>query len=387
LWVRRFNPRGRSLRSQTGTIWLRGGSGKRGAGCALVAAGVFRNEGTNRGEGEALIVETASAMSSQKPTWPHLELVAFGLVVLALGWAYAPTFVYLSSIWGTDPNYSYGYLVVPATLWILWLRRGLLDPARVVPWRWGWLLLAGVFVLRSILFARNDRWLEDATVPLAVASLALAFGGWHLFRWSLPGIIFLCFMLPLPVRINMMLANPLQQLATVGSCNLLDMLGLPAVAEGNVINIGGNKLEVARACNGLSMLLSFITLLTAVAILVERPLVDRILLLASAIPIALVVNILRISITGLCFYFKGTDELLLPFGRRMPHDWAGYLMPPMGLLMVWLELKVMSWLFIAEEEEEPESSFTAFGRMAPAHRPAQAGGAPPGGPAEPSDGA
>jgi exosortase len=333
-----------------------------------------------------LIVETASATSSHQPGWHRLDLVAFGLVALALAWAYAPTFIYLSWFWGSDPNYSYCYLVVPATLWILWLRRGLLDTAKIAPWRWGWVLLAGVFVLRSYLFEKNERWFEDATFPLAVACLTLAFGGWHLFRWSLPGIIFLCFMLPLPFRINMMLANPLQRLATIGSCNLLDMLGLPAVAEGNVINIGGSKLEVARACNGLSMLLSFVTLLTAVAILVERPLIDRVVLLASAIPIALVVNILRISITGLCVYFKGTDELLLPFGLRLPHDWSGLLMPPMGLLLVWLELQVMSWLFVADEEEAP-ASFGSFGRAAPAYRPPQTGGTPEAAAEKPGKGA
>jgi exosortase len=250
---------------------------------------------------------------------------------------------------------------------ILWLRRDSLDTSKIAPSRLGWVLLVAVFGLRAILYELNEHWYEDATILLAAASLALAFGGWYLLRWCLPAIIFLGFMLPLPARINGQLAYPLQRLATLGSCDLLQMLGLPVAAEGNVINVGGHKLEVARACNGLSMLLSFITLITAAAILIDRPLLDRIILLVSAIPIALVVNILRITITGLCYNFFGTDEILIKFtGVRLPHDWAGFLMPVLALLAVWLELRVLSWLMIVEEGPE---SMPTFGP--PSKRPAK----------------
>jgi exosortase len=316
-----------------------------------------------------LAVETIPPKTLERPGGRNLELVAFGLVVLALALAYARSFSYLSDIWSGDPNYSHGFLVVPAALMILWLRRDSLDTSQIVPARWGWGLLVGVFALRAILYELNEQWFEDATILLAAASLALAFGGWYLLRWCLPAIIFLGFMLPLPNRINVQLAYPLQKLATLGSCDLLQMLGLPVAAEGNVINVGGHKLEVARACNGLSMLLSFITLITATAILVDRPLLDRIILLVSAVPIALVVNILRITITGLCYNFFGTDELLIKFiGVRLPHDWAGYLMMPIALVVVWLELRVLSWLVIVEEAPE---SLPTFGHIPSGHRPAK----------------
>jgi exosortase len=297
--------------------------------------------------------------SSERPGLRGLEIAAIGLVLLAFGLAYAPTFSYLSKVWSGDPNYSYGYLVVPTAFLILWLRRGSLDRSQLASKWWGWVVLGGVVALRATFYQISEQWFEDATVPLAAAALALAFGGWPLLRWSLPAIIFLGFMLPLPHRLNTVMAYPLQRLATVGSCNLLEALGLPVVAEGNVIDIGANQLEVARACNGLSMLLSFLTLITAAAILIDRPLWEKIILLASAIPIALVSNILRISITALCVHFFGTDELRLGLGIQLPHDWAGFLMPMIGLGVVWLELQVLSWLMV-ETEGEPEQA-TVFG--------------------------
>ena len=114
------------------------------------------------------------------------------------------------------------------------------------------------------------------TIPFVVASLALALGGWHLLRVSLPAIGFLFFMYPLPPSINFT-AWPSRCRAwrPGGASALLQASGVPAIAEGNVIVVGSEQLEVARACNGLSMLLSFVTLITATVILVQRPLWER----------------------------------------------------------------------------------------------------------------
>lgn len=311
-----------------------------------------------------LIVDTLSPPAPSGQYALRHELGAVALLLLALGLAYAPTFAYLAGVWNGDANYSHGYLVVPIALAILWMRRHALDRGRVRPQWWGWVLLAAVFGLRSYFYWQNEQWFEDATLPLAAGSLALALGGWALFTWCLPAIIFLGFMFPLPHRLNAFMAFRLQQLATIGSCNLLQAMGLPVLAEGNVIITGTHRLEVAQACSGLRMLLSFLTLITAAAILVQRPLWDRIILLMSAIPIALVSNILRITTTALCYNFWGTDELTIPLlGYKLPHDWAGYyLMMPIGLLLVWVELKLLSWLVV----EEPERVvLPTFGTAAP----------------------
>jgi exosortase len=313
-------------------------------------------------------VETLPTTSPERQNLRGLELVAIALVLVAFGLAYGPTFSYLNQIWAGDPNYSHGYLVVPIAFLILWLRLDTLDRSKLTPTWWGWVMLGGVIALRALLYQLSEQWFEDATVPLAAAALALAFGGWPLLRWSLPAIIFLGFMLPLPYRLNTVMAYPLQRLATIGSCNLMGAMGLPVVPEGNVINVGAHRLEVARACNGLSMLLSFLTLITAAAILVNRPLWEKIILLISAIPIALIANVLRITTTALCFHYYGTDELRLMPGVVLPHDWAGYLMMPVALVIVFLELWLLSWL-IVEDEKEPEAA-AVFGQaqMASAER-------------------
>jgi exosortase len=279
-------------------------------------------------------------------------------VALGLAWAYWPNLRDLAWKWSDDPNYSHGYLVVPIALAILWQRRDTLDPARARPHWAGWAALLGVLAARAWLFERNEQWIESATIPLAAGALVLAFGGWYLLRWALPAVAFLWFMLPLPPRINIVLAGPLQRLATDGSTTLLQLLGLPVMSQGNVIFVGTRMLNVEQACNGLSMLLSFVTLITATTILVRsRPVWERVILLFSTVPIALVSNVLRITITAWAYHQFGPEAVVFPgwspvFAgwtvEKFVHDTAGWAMMPIALALVFLELRLLAWLFVEE---------------------------------------
>jgi exosortase len=316
---------------------------------------------------------------------PASGLVAGVVVTAALAAAYAPNLAELARQWADEPNYSHGFLVAPIALAILWQRRGELDRARLRPNLLGWVALVAILAARGYLFELNQRWVEGATLIPALAALALAFGGWHLLRWAAPAIAFLVFMLPLPPSINMTLAGPLQDLATLGSTGLLRAFGLPVLAQGHVIFIGGERLEVAQACNGLSMLMSFVTLITAMVLLMarDRPTWERVVLLLSMVPIALVANILRIAATAALYHVFGPDAAMpwpvrgwYPTVEAFIHDTAGWAMMPIALLLVLLELKVLSWL-VVEDETAPAAARPlvvpppAYAAAAPAKKPAR----------------
>ena len=289
------------------------------------------------------------------------EAVAALLLAAALGWAYAPNFAYLASYWENDPSYSYGWLVIPIALGFLWHRWDQLDRTRLAPNPWGWLALAAILGARALLYHLNQVWVESATIPAAAAALALALGGWHLLRWAGPSVAFLTFLLPLPPSLNTVLAEPLQRLATWGSTSVLQVMGLPALSEGTIVFIGANQLEVERACNGLSMLLAFVALIVATAILIERPALEKGVLLASAVPIALISNILRIVLTAYAYHQIGPNALVLPRSLdpqgawtvgKLSHDAAGWGMMPIALALVWAELRLLSWL-VVEDDDRP----------------------------------
>jgi exosortase len=313
---------------------------------------------------ETFSTNTKAAAASRPSPLPFSTstLVVAGVLALALGVSYAPSFRHLIIEW-ENPNYSHGYLVIPIALMILWVRREELAATPARPSIVGWLALIGLLGLRYALYERNEMWIEQATIPLVVAALVLAMGGWRLLWKATPAVAFLYFMLPLPPSLNAILANPLQRLATLGSTTLLQIMGLPVLAEGNVIIVGSDRLEVARACNGLSMLVSFVTLITATILTVarDRPIWERAVLFLSTVPIALVANILRITGTAWAYHIWGAK-----FGDKIAHDTAGWAMMPIALVLVWIEMKLLSWL-IVEEETAPRRAFFI---------PAPAGGAP-----------
>jgi exosortase len=262
------------------------------------------------------------------------------LVAAATAYAFWPTLAALYNKWVNDPQYSHGLLVVPFAVGLLWAKRERF-PKDVRPAPLLGLILLGLAVACRVLggviyFA----WLEAFSFLPFLAGLVLVFGGFGVLRWALPAIAFLLFMIPMPYSLEIQLGAPLQTVATIASTYVLRTLGQPALAEGNTILIKDFKLGIVEACSGLRMLVTFITFSTAVCMVVRKPVSDKLLILLSAIPIALMVNITRIVITGLMYLYVDGETAHLFF-----HDLAGWFMMPMALALLWVELWVLQHLF------------------------------------------
>ena len=279
------------------------------------------------------------------------RLVATAAVLAILAWAYWSELEGLVQIWEDDPNYSHGYLVVPFVgflFWWLWPREEEAD--RLRPSVWGWALLIGLITLRFILLRSGKYWLEGFTLVPTVAALVLAYGGWPLLRRTWPAVAFLVFMYPIPNALNSQLSMPLQRMASISSAGLLRLLGFWVMDEGNVLVVGGQTLEVAAACNGLAMLMSLAATICATVILVPMANWKRVVLILSVVPVALLCNVLRIAGTAYAYHLLGSEH-----GKEVAHDAAGWMMMPMALVMVLLELGWLSWLVTEEEVSDPIS--------------------------------
>jgi exosortase len=287
-------------------------------------------------------------MTGQLAAWRlPLGVVALGLCLL---WAYWPTLGILADRWATDPQYSHGYLVPLFSLLLLWQRRGMLAGVVWVGNRWSIpLLLAGTALRLAGAYFCFD-WLDAFSLPVCLAALAVLLGGWPCLLWSWPAVAFLGFMLPLPYRIEMALSYPLQQVATLASTYALQTLGFPALAEGNIILINDARIGVVEACSGLSMLMTFFALATAMTCLIQRPPLDKAVLIVSAAPIALAANVARITVTGMVHDLAGSAAANLIF-----HDLAGWLMMPAAVLLLWLELWVLGRLLVVPGPSRPVS--------------------------------
>jgi exosortase len=191
-------------------------------------------------------------------------------------------------------------------------------------------------------------WLDTLSLLPTLVGLCLLLGGPPALRWAWPSVAFLIFMMPAPYQVEVALARPLQSVACAMSTYLLQTLGLPAVADGNVIWIDEASLGIVEACSGLGMLITFFALATAFALVLARNWTDRVVLFLSAVPIAVLTNVLRITLTGALYVTAGSGV-----ARIVYHDLAGWLMMSLALVLLWLELKFLSRLFLDPETTEP----------------------------------
>jgi len=290
-------------------------------------------------------------------------LVSGGLLALAVFWALRPILLGLADRWETDPRYSHGFLVPLFSLGLLWARRDRLSGLALSPSNWGLAVLAvgaGVQLLGGYFLMGPVA--AFALLPY-LAGIALLLGGFPLLKWSWISIVFLFFMIPPPWRLESAMDSALQSLATQASTFVLQCLGMMAVSQGNVIQLTETRLGVAEACSGLSMLITLIALATAVAIMIERPWSDRVVLVLSSIPVALVANVARIVLTAVLQETMGGEETI-----EFHHDLAGWVMIPFALLLYWIEIQILSKL-APEEDQIAEDADSA---TAPAPRPSVA---------------
>jgi exosortase len=279
----------------------------------------------------------------------HIQLNWKALLIgSALAWAYFPTLADLLQKWWTEPQYSHGFLVPLFSLYLLHRNRDkAVGEPKPMPWLgYGAILLAlGCRALAAMLLFPP---LDALSLVVCLTGLVMIAGGRPMLRWTWQSLVFLLFMIPLPYQVERMMGAELQNIATICATFLLQTLGQPAIAEGNRILIGEVTLGVVEACSGLRMLMTFVAICVAAAMVLDRHWLTKALVLASAAPIALLTNVLRITATGLAHIWL-KDYAVKANVLEFIHDFYGLMMPPVGLAFLLLELWLYRHLLIEPE--------------------------------------
>jgi len=180
-----------------------------------------------------------------------------------------------------------------------------------------------------------------------LGAIVLFLGGWGLVKYTWLPVGFLVFAVPLPQRYYFALTMPMRLFAARVATALLNLVsGLEATARGVVIDViyNGQRLEppldVAEACSGMRLLMAFLALGVAMAYLHYRPIWQRVVLLASTIPIAMFCNIIRVTVTGFIYI------LIHPkYAQGIYHDFLGIAMLPLAFALYGFLAWFMSNLF------------------------------------------
>ena len=275
-------------------------------------------------------------------------LVTIGLLTALVMFSYWPGLLNAKAAWN-NAQYSHGWLVPLFTVAILFWWRQPISAVTVSARIAGMLLLIASVGVRLAMARYRIITIDMYTFVPAVAGVVLLGGGWSMFRWAAMPVAFLIFMYPLPDEATRYLLGPLQTLATAVSAFSIQTLGVDAIREGNRIIVGERHLGVVDACSGLRMLTIFIALSVAIVMVGEHDWLDSLMIVASAIPIALFVNAVRITLTGVMYTIDA--EL----ADKLFHDWAGYFMMPLALGLLFAEQRLLAWMRVPMQEASPAS--------------------------------
>jgi exosortase len=267
-----------------------------------------------------------------------------GILALVVLWTYQTTLEKAAYRWMNDVQYSHGWLIPLFSIFLLYHRRHMLEGETLEPSWWGLPFLGLALALRWTETFLYWNGLDPISLIPMYLGLVLVVGGWPAFRWSWPAIGFLIFMVPLPYVLHTGLSAQLQGVSTAMSTFALQTFGLPAVAEGTVIRINDAPINVAEACSGLGMIVTFVALSVAAVLLISSPWWVKAGLLLGAIPVSLICNMVRISVVG-AFKYAGYDYKTV----ETIHDVMGYVMIILGCGIIFVELYVLDRIVLASE--------------------------------------
>ncbi|MCK5539737.1 MAG: VPLPA-CTERM-specific exosortase XrtD [Deltaproteobacteria bacterium] len=262
------------------------------------------------------------------------EITMLTVVVYAglIGLLYYDALAHMVRGWGSE-DYNYCYLVPFVILYMIWEKRDAVKRLPVQVSGFGFLL----FLPALALFWFGELGGEYLTLYLSAWLVVMALfwihAGWYRFKEILFPLMMIPAMFPLPSFLHNRLSLKLKLLSSQIGVEMMQMAGMSAYREGNVIDLGFTQLQVVDACSGLRYLFPIIILGLLLAWFFRAPFWKRLLLVLSTLPLIVLTNSVRIAITGLLYE---------PFGPKVAegffHDFSGWLIFMVTLAILLLEM-------------------------------------------------
>jgi len=245
---------------------------------------------------------------------------------------YLPDGMLLWDDWMNTEEFSHGPLMLAVALYLLWARRALLQSHDT---RGNWIGLVFCLIAAStyaLAIKAGVENLRHLSMFLMTLGLFVAFGGVTYGRYVLPSLILLPFVVPPPAFLNANLTYGLQLLSTDMSVGMLRFAGLSVFQDGNIIDMGTVKLAVVEACAGLRYLYPMIGLGVLLAMLFDIPLWKRGLFVVLAGVVSIIMNSVRIFLTGA--FAEWTDTAVSDGFFHLFEGWVFFLFSFVVMLMI-----------------------------------------------------
>ena len=228
-----------------------------------------------------------------KPIYIQLGFVLIGFIAL-----YYPFIQTLMRDWDANDNYNHGYFIPIVSAFMIWSLREELAATEIKPSNWGIALVVLGLLQLFIAKVGSEYFLQRTSMIVVLFGISFYLFGGRLTRTVQLPLVYLIFMIPLPAIIWNRIAFPMQLFASALTEDVVQVIGIPILREGNVLHLAQTSLEVVDACSGLRSLVTMLALGTAFAFITNREPWKRWVLFLSVFPIAVAVNIIRLTATG-----------------------------------------------------------------------------------------
>lgn len=271
-----------------------------------------------------------------------LGLILSVLCIGALSLLFAPYVGKLYEMWMSSSHLSYSHsILMPfVILYLIWDRRGELAKLTVIPsWKGGFVALILSAMIWLIAVSGNSRWAIEMDMVFLIISLVWMNYGTKITKKLAFPLFLLFMMVPMPIIFYSHISNSLQLISSKMAVGFMHLFSVPVYREGNVINLASTKLEVANACSGISSLISLFTLAMIFAYITHKAFWKRFIIVASSLPIAVIMNWFRIAATGMLTHYWSEK-----IAQGFYHSFSGWLVFVAAFVILYLENGVINLL-------------------------------------------
>ena len=253
-------------------------------------------------------METTST-AGVRPAHSSSELAWLSVVLVAFGFVYAPTIGWLFERWTMSVWHNlHGMFVPPVVAYLVWTElretRELGRSASAL----GFLFLAPALFVLALDAGMHTQLLSAVSLVFAMPGVFLLFLGYDRTRRVAFPLVFLLFMLPIPLSFTESVQLLLRQISTDAAGFIVEKLGIPVFTEATTIYLAGVSLEVADACSGFATLYASMAVAFLVAYTGSSTL-RRAAVLCIAAPIAVGANVVRVTMLILLVLWQGEHIL------------------------------------------------------------------------------
>lgn len=287
---------------------------------------------------------------SKTPTqfsWMTISWVSALLLV-----CYAPVLKALLTQWYDDPDMGHGFFVPTIAGYIAWQLRDRIAGKTPVPNWWGLAIMAWAAFQLYIATLGAELFLARTSLVISIIGAVLLLGGTEYLKVFAFPLFLLFFMVPIPTVIYNQITFPLQLLASRVAESAIGLTGIPVIREGNVLELADQKLNVVEACSGIRSLLTLTFLSLVYGYFAEKKSWIRVVLFLSTIPIAIVANAGRVTVTGIIANYK--PEL----AEGLFHEAQGWVifMVAFAILAVWHQVLIRISNLIGGKQHVPTAA-------------------------------